>query len=822
MKIISCLFSRFPISSRFICGVVIPILILFLCGYLYLRQSLPSVNGQIFVKGLHKNVTIERDKYGIPHIKASTDTDAFFALGYVHAQDRLWQMEVNRRLSSGRLSEIIGEKAITLDKYAKILGFSRNADKAWQQLGEREKKALQAYVDGINQWISSETLLPSEFLIFQYKPEPWTVIDSLSWMQLMAWNLGRNYNEELRRLAIANEFGSEALHRFELVSISDDQEKLQSLSQSHDVTILASLQRQFASVANLDGQQIGSNNWVVSGKYTQSGKPLLSSDPHFQTSSPVLLYLASIQGDKINATGSTFPGLPFIAIGRNQSIAWGTTNMVADVQDVAILKTLPVDTDLYEIDGSYQRMEKHKETINIRNNVLKKSIPPITFYARSTLYGPVISDATNGLTKNQYSIQWVGQQGIAASFTSLLNLNYASNWDEFLQSFEKYEAPAQNYIYADIEGNIGFISPGKIPIRNTGDGSLPVAGWQSKYKWNRFIPFKELPQEFNPARGYITTANNDVTPEGYPYNITHDWEPSYRVNRISSLLESLLNKGHIKIEDMVKIQSDTTDLHTQKVLPLLLKLTANSDRQQQALEYLHHWDSNYSDDSVAATIYQSWIASFYRMMIENSLAQYSGNRSATSLLTKNFKPDLLLRMLKQPDTYCRQPNRKDTEIQDCKNMLSISLDNALDELSTIIGSNMKAWKWGEIHIAHYPHFPFSSPKYSKLIPPTIDNPLSFIYHRKINSSGSQFSINVAPPDFNNQETPFIQLIGAAYRQINDLNDKKQDVFILSTGQSGNVLSQHYDDQMKMYKNMEYISMFNEKPVATLILTPVEK
>ncbi|MGV7961509.1 penicillin acylase family protein [Photorhabdus tasmaniensis] len=817
MKITNSLFSRFPISARFICGVIFPLLIVLLAGYLYLSRSVLAEEGEKKVYGLQKEVIIKRDHYGVPAIHAATDEDAFFALGYVHAQDRLWQMEINRRLASGRLSEIIGEKAIGLDKYARILGLRRNAEKTWQALGPREKRALQAYINGVNQWIGTTPLLPSEFLIFHFKPEPWTAIDSLSWMQLMAWNLGRNVNDELRRVALADAFGSEAVQKLALPE-GVSQQDLQALNPNESAHSLATLQQQFASLANLNGQQIGSNNWVVSGKYTASGKPLLANDPHFQTSTPTLLYLASIQGDKINVTGATFPGLPFIVIGRNQHIAWGATNMGADVQDLAMIKTLPVDTDSYELDGHYQKMEKRMETIKVRSAPLKKAIPPVTFYVRSTFYGPVISDASPATTQNQYSVQWTGQDGMAGSFTSLLALNYAANWSQFLQAFEHYEAPAQNYVYADTDGNIGLLSPGKIPLRTANDGSVPVAGWLSKYKWQGYIPFNQLPRELNPARGYIATANNNVAPSGYPYSLSQDWEAPYRVNRISYLLQSLIKRGHIRVEDMEKMQGDTLDLHTREMLPLLLTLKAKDEKQQQALEYLRKWNGDYNEGSVAATIYQSWIASFYCMALEKNLKQYPGNQAAAGLLTKNLDPALLLDMLKQPHKfYCAL-----AATEGCDSLLSESLGNALVELTTLKGSNMENWQWGEIHIAHYPHFPFSQPKYSKMIPLTINTPLSFIYHRQAPSAGSQFTINVAPPDFNNKETPFIQLISAAYRQINDMGDKNKDVFILSTGQSGNVLSNHYDDQIELHRKMEYIPVFNRTDNHVLTLTPKEK
>ncbi|ACS86830.1 penicillin acylase family protein [Musicola paradisiaca] len=823
MKITTRLFERFPISTRFICGVIIPFLLLLLFGYLYLCRSLPPQEGKIVVPGIQKDIIIERDPYATAYIRAETDIDAFFALGYVHAQDRLWQMEINRRLASGRLSEILGEKTLAVDKYARILGLHKNAEKAWHQLGAREKAILQAYVDGVNQWMTTAPLLPSEFLTFHYQPEPWTAIDSLSWMQLMAWNLGRNVNDELLRQKLANAFGAEGLSQFDPVFAASHGSSSPTSDQRALLPNLAELQQQFASLAHLDGQQIGSNNWVLSGKYTKSGKPLLANDPHFQTSSPTLMYVASLRGDHLNVTGATFPGLPFVAIGRNQHIAWGATNMGADVQDLSLLKTHPVENDLYEIDGAYQKMEKHQETIYIRHAPFKQPIPPVTFYARSTVFGPVISDAGSNSANASYSVQWAGQEGLAGSFSSLLALNYANNWDQFLQAFEHYEAPAQNYVYADENGNIGQLSPGKIPLRQAGDGSVPTAGWLSKYKWQAFIPFDELPKEYNPVRGYIATANNDVTPIGYRYNITRDWEPPYRVNRIASMLDALIARGSASVDDMKKIQGDTLDLYTQKTLPLLLKLTSEDEKQQQALTYLRNWNGDYRADSIAATIYQSWIANFYRMMLESSLKNYPSNPAAASLLTTNLKPALLLKMLEQPETFdCHQPDATDSAADSCHHVLSTSLDYALADLSTLIGSTMQEWKWGNIHTAHYPHIPFSQPKYSKFIPPTIHNPLSFIYHRKIDSSGSPFSINVAPPDFNNKETPFIQLISAAYRQINDMGDKEQDVFILSTGQSGNVLSQHYDDQMEMHRDMKYIPIFAEKRVKQLTLTPEGK
>ncbi|MFN3335543.1 MAG: penicillin acylase family protein, partial [Caldilinea sp.] len=409
-----------------------------------------------------------------PHIFATTDHDAFYGLGYAHAQDRLWQMEMNRRIGAGRLSEILGETTLSIDKFQRTMGYYRAAQADLAIIEPRSRQALEAYAAGVNQWLGEDHTLPPEFILLGLKPEPWQPADSLVWQKMMSWDLGGNYKLELLNQRLVQALGPERA-----AQILPDYPP-------NGIIILAHVEIDDAAAAHLSeidraleidfgrgGRESGSNNWVIAGSRTESSMPILANDPHLGTSIPSIWYLAEMQGDTLHAIGSTFPGLPAIVIGHNERMAWGVTNVGPDVQDLYVERINPANPNQYEVDGGWQDMAIFEEPI-----VVKGKDEPIRWAARSTRHGPLISDVSDA--GSPLALQWTALQPEDTTIDAFIGLNYAADWEDFTDAMAKFVTPSQSFVYADVEGNIGYYAPGKIPIRVDGhDGRVPVPGWAS-------------------------------------------------------------------------------------------------------------------------------------------------------------------------------------------------------------------------------------------------------------------------------------------------------------------------------------------------------
>ena len=773
---------------RFLLGllaVALALLILVpLGGYFWLRTSLPLTNGAVRVVGVDGPIEIVRDEAGVPHIFAGTDSDAFYGLGYVHAQDRLWQMEMNRRIGAGRLSEILGDATLSIDKFQRTMGYYRAALGDLAAIEPRSRQALEAYAAGVNQWLSEGHTLPPEFILLGVTPEPWQPADSLVWQKMMSWDLGGNYDLELLRQQLTQALGPERTAQL-LPGYPDD-----------GIAILADVQIDPATAASIfeidrtietnfarGGRESGSNNWVIAGLRTDTGLPLLADDPHLATSIPAIWYLAEIQGDTIHAIGSTFPGLPAIVIGHNEQIAWGVTNVGPDVQDLYVERINPANLTQYEVDGTWQDMKIVEESI-----VVDGEEEPLRWAARATRHGPLISDVSDvGLP---LALQWTALQPGDTTLDAFMGVNYAADWEDFTEAMAKFVTPSQNFVYADVQGNIGYVVPGKIPIRAAGhDGTLPVPGWTSEYEWQGFIPFPELPQAYNPPEGYVATANNRVVDDGYPYLLSTDWAPPYRAERITERIEQMSSNGEtLSADDMAAIQADQTSTQVRVLLPFLLDVPPADDRQAQAIALLHDFDGTLSMESTAAAIYEAWMLHLERAMFEDDLRATLFEEMATranSLFLANVLADPI-----QGAVWC--DNVLSPAPESCAEIAQVALDNALDDLQQRMGDDMRNWRWDRIHQTQYPHNPFSQVSY-----------LKWLFHRTIPNGGDRYTVNVAPVNLKN---PYVQTNSPGYRHIVDLSDLSGSRFMITTGQSGNVLSRHYDDLIARHRDVAYLPM----------------
>lgn len=762
-------------------------------GYLWLRQSLAQTRGEIRVAGISGPVTIIRDQNGVAHITGTTETDAIFGLGFVHAQERLWQMEVQRRIGHARLSEILGEATLPTDKFLRTLGVARAAQRALAKLDRETITILEAYAAGVNAFLATNPVLPPEFLILGVQPEPWQPIDSLVWAKMVAWDLGGNWNDEIRRSLLIAQVGAEDAD-FLMPAFTPDgpvilpegmptsaPSPISGQSTPLQPTTARAMFDLWATVYQTTGlgdQFAGSNNWVIGGSRTASGKPLLVNDPHLSLRIPSIWYLAHITGGDINAIGATFPGLPAVVIGHNERIAWGVTNTSPDVQDLFIER---IDAQ------NYVEYNNTREPVTVINEIIKvKGAEPITLTVRITRHGPIISDVRDDINET-LAFRWTALDDDDATLRAFLNINRARNWDEFVAALRDYKAPMQNFVYADVDGNIGYYAAGAVPIRRNGDGRLPVPGWTDEYEWVGYIPFEELPHIANPAKDYVVTANNRVIGDDYPYLLGTSWAAPFRAQRIIELIEQ---GDKLTVDDMRAMLSDVVSIQARELLPILRNVTPTEPRETVALELLRSWDGAMNGESAAAAVYQS----YYYAALEAVFAdELRGFFTDVYRLQNNF-PALALRsvLLGGHDEWCDNVTTPDI-VEDCPTTLAQALRKGLATMATLQGENDPTrWRWDRVHQAIFPHNPFSQVE-----------ALRGFFERRVPTGGDTFTINFGPVRI---REPYLQYNGPSYRQIIDLSNLANSRFMHTTGQSGNVLSSEYSNFLGLWQRGEDIPM----------------
>ncbi len=792
----------FPILKRFVAFVFLPLLIAVGSGWHLMRRGLPKADVRLHAAG-REPVRIVRDEYGVPFLSASRDEDVYFAMGYVHAQDRMWQLEYQRRVVQGRLSEVLGKKTVDQDAWLRTLGLHQSARSAWDALSEPARRSLEAYADGVNAWLDEEHSLPIEFHLLGIRPERWTPVDSLAWSKMFALNLAGNLEKETAKYIAQQTLRPEqtkfffaAKDTFEALSPDGATERARVVS----VARLAELHRQVERALQIGGDYAGSNAWVVSGKLTGDGTAILANDPHLGLQMPSLWYPVVQQGHRLRASGMSIVGLPVVIFGRNQHIAWGGTNLMADVQDLYFERIDENDGSRYLVDGKWEAIETAVEHIKVASEfpaALHKTIQPVRMEVRRTRNGPIVSGIAADLGQ-PVSLRWTALVERDRSYESFYRLGYAKDWSSFRESFRDYVAPAMNMLYADDRGNIGHLVVGRIPIRKKGDGSLPVPGWDTSYAWSGAIPFDELPATFNPAEGYLVSANDRPVGDDYPYFISDDWAPPERASRIESLLRrGFARSGRIGVETTKSIQNDVVSLTARKLVPVLTAIAPKDARQRKALELLRAWDGTMDKESAAASVFAGWMRSLGSEMFATAVvedwARYNQRVFVTNVMN-SASADVIYKALTDPDeTWCfRNPTATSRR---CESMLSMSLDVALDELEKFAGSGSGSWKWGSIHRTAYRHQPFSHVK-----------GLSSLFERTIPSGGGQDTVAVSGFTFRSSDG-YVGTHGAGFRQIMQLGPgRSAHLYMNSTGQSANVFSRHYADMVGPFANGAYYAL----------------
>ncbi len=771
-------------AKRISLGILALVIVIALGGYGLFYASLPQTSGTLMVEGAKGPINITRDANGIPHISADSENDLYFALGFVHAQDRLWQMEMNRRLGSGRLAEVLGEgNALNADKYFRTLGFHIKAKQAYDNMPVEGRNALNDYANGVNAYLAQASILPPEFILTGHSPEPWQATDTLVWMKVMWMSLSMNYRKEIGRAQLMTKLTPEQVAQIYPPYPGDNPPTLPNFT-----SLLAP--EQLKAVASGYGAEMpagyGSNNWVVSGKRTKSGMPMLANDPHLGLSTPAIWYLAHLHDRSADRhmIGVSLPGAPVIVLGRNDHIAWGFTNTGPDTQDLFIEKL--VGDDQYLTPAGPVDFTTRTETINVSGG------EPLTMNVRETRHGPVLSDL-GGASKSiidadhVLALQWTALMPEDNIVIAGIHMMKAQNFDDFVKAGADYAGPAQNMVYADIDGNIGYFSPARIPVRradNIINGRMPSPGWDAKYDWQGFLNYSDLPKRFNPASGMIATANEKIVADDYPHFITGDWGLPYRGNRIRRLLEKGTPHDAGSFQEM---HSDTISDVASDLLPLMLDLA--TDLPDDIRASLTTWDRSMDVTSTNAIIYSAWHRELIRALIADDL----GDLFPSFHRSRPIFVKAILEGKEGHSAWCDIISTDETET--CITAVNNAFNAAWADLESRMGNNdWQSWKYGELHTLDQKHMPFS------MVPG-----LKHIFSIVRPQQGSNYTINVAGNSMGST-TPYRSSFGPSFRAIYDFADLNKSSFILPNGQSGHPMSPHYSDMWQKWNDVTAVTI----------------
>jgi penicillin amidase len=756
------------------------------------RRPLPRTAGTVQIPtGIGAPVEIRRDRWGVPHISAETEADLFFAQGYVHAQDRLWQMDFQRRLVSGRLAEVVGKDALPVDRWMRILGIRRVSKQEAALLDGEALHLVEAYVEGVNERMAAGRL-PFEFSLLRYRPETWTVTDSLCWIKMMSWSLSVNWETELLRARLVARLGPERAAELEpaysrqypfIVPPGTDYSSVGESALDN-----AQRARPFLGPAAHEG--LGSNCWVVHGSRTASGAPLLANDMHLLLSTPAIWYENHLTAGDLNVTGVSFPGIPGVVAGHNAHVAWGFTNGFPDVQDLYLERFRTGDGGQleYEFRGEWHPADVRHEMIRVRGQ------DPVSLQVVATRHGPIINELAPDLS---------GEDPIALRWTSLepdtmirgvFALNRARNVNEFRQALRHWTAPVQNVVYADIAGDIGYSFPGKVPVRAKGDGRIPVPGWTGEYEWTGYVPFEELPHLSNPARGTIVTANNRVVDDTYPHWLGADHNTGNRARRITELLEAreTIDPAYIR-----RMQFDLIQPSARVIAGYLGQLEVEEPELAEVVSALAGWDGRLAADSPAAAVYEVFIRRAIKLILSLHLGdltdRYAGKGPMPPVMDRSLFGDRAREwfesILARSDSHWF--NLGDGETRD--DVLLRALRETIATLRAELGPSMADWPWGRLHQITFAHV-LGQVK-----------PLDRLFSRgPFPVGGDQDTVWATGANLHNLDND--EMVGPPFRFIADLSDWDQCVGLLAPGQSGQLTSPHYADQIKAWFSGDYHPM----------------
>lgn len=752
-------------------------------------RSLPAYDGTVHVTSLTQPVQILRDQHAVPHIVANSFEDAAFGLGFVHAQDRLWQMELSRRFIQGRLAEMLGELALDADILTRTMGLYQAASQALEHLSPDTRRALEAYSAGVNAYITTHRgRWPIEFVLAGITPEPWTPTDSIAVLKGMAFELSGNAFGEAARARLLPVLGLRGLEDF---FPPFDAAPLPSYLNDAFATTRTGLVRGVPDIT-------ASDNWVVNGERSMSGKPLLANDPHLGFTIPSFWYLAHLSFGGEDIVGGTLPGIPSIVAGRNRNVAWGMTNTGPDTQDLYLERLNPDNSRQYQTPLGMAEFEPRAETIRVRFGGEQRII------VRKSRHGPIVSDTSSSFGDAapegyELALAWTALDPDDTSMDALLALGRAKTGDDIRAAGRLFVTPMQNIVYADsgdTAGHIGLMLPGRVPQRaesNDSLGLVPAPGWDGRYDWRDPIPTDAMVSIVDPPSGHIATANNKTAPDDYPYVLTREWESNYRFDRIEQLLA--MQEKH-SVETFKAIQTDPVDLYALELKRRLLAAGPFEGRAGEAAQLLMNWDGAMLRERSEPLLFSAWARALAPRIFRDELGanfeRYWG-----------YRDQFTLRVLDNVDDAGRWCDDKGTtDIEDCASRIRLALDDAIAELTAAYGDTMSAWRWGDAHHAVHVHRPLGNF-------PVIGG----TFNREAEMDGGAFTLLRADNAMGSPR-PYAAVHGAGYRAIYDLGAPDESLYIISVGQSGNVFSPYYDDLLGLWAGAQYITIPTAAPAVS--------
>lgn len=785
--------------------------------YYLFAKEVPQDNATIALPGLENTVEAIYDSFGVPHVYGRSDKDLVRTLGYLHARDRLWQMDLIRRAASGTLSEVFGEGAYEIDTFQRSIGLRRTALKLKDAIDKNTLELIQAYCDGVNVYIESAPEYPSvEFRILGYRMEPWTPEDVLTLARKTGWDLSGNWSYEALRMAVASERGDEVMKQIlptEHVDpgpyiIPPEQKSYRKiekptepgLPEDHgmndsddyiktalDLYRIDRLSRE--GPWNISNERLASNNWVLSPGKTKSGGAMLCNDPHLEHLLPSVWHEAHLKGDEIDVIGVVFPGTPFIVLGHTPLIAWGATTTSADTQDLYKVVTDPNRPNQYLYDGQWRDFEIVEETIKVKT---KSGKVDRKIKIRFTVQGPVITDHLKLSGKaTTLAFRWTGYE-MSNEVAGLFKMAKATDWESFLRGLDLVKVPVQNWVYADSNGHIGYIANGLIPIRKKGDGTVPAPGDDPEYAWSGFVPQSELPQIYDPPAGFIASANNKVVPPEYPYIIGTDFAPPYRASRITEVIGQ---DKKFTAADMQNLQMDTMLKQGQRLAKYFIaayeKLGSKSDdKLKKLVEILRAWDYSTGPESVATALFHESYRQAFQLTFEDELSPEVFNmvRDEIDAASNAFDNGI------ESDFGLFDDRRTPEKVERRDEILLSGMAAAVKSLEEQLGSDIEKWNWGKLHTLIFDH-PFGSQH--DLLRKTFSlGPYPM--------AGGRDTVNKATFMWWNR--PYKVRAGPSFRHIVDYGDLNSGGFIITTGQSGHRLSPHYGDQVAEWRGGKLMPM----------------
>jgi len=735
-----------------------------------------DTGGEAKLAGLDGPVTLLRDPHGVPHIFAASKRDAYRALGYAHAQDRFFQMEFTRRTAAGRLSEVIGPPGLRGDRFMRTLGLYRLAEASVAALSPDARAVVEAYTQGVNAWLTNpDTRRPAELIVLGIEPEPWRPADSAAWVRLMALLLSGDWRTEILKAQLSGTLSPDQIR-----DLWPDEPESAPTTLAMSSAAQAQLADLAAAIPDLFPAASASNEWVVGGSRSRSGKPLLANDPHLGLNAPGMWHLARIVTPDFSASGAALPGQPFFMIGQNGHLAWGLTTTHADTQDLFIERLNPDDPNQYQTPDGSLPFETRTEAIRVRGRAT-----PETLTVRTTRHGPVISDISPR-SRSIAKADTVVSLGFAAlreddtTAEAVHGMNAARTVPEFLAALRGFHAPMQNVAYAHRNGTFGFVSAGRLPIRPGGPGSRPRAGWTGEHDWTGFVPFDDLPQSQNPASGFVVNANNRVAARNYPHTIANDWPDGFRAQRILNLLA----KTPLHATDsFAAIQNDVVSLGAQSLAQAMFDSLRPDDASAPVVAALNQWNGDMSADRRAPLVYAAWANALRARMIDDELGDMAAAYRGVPV-----RP--LTNMLRGRQDWCDDIATPLSE--SCETVALSALADALSDIDDTHGANRETWRWGDAHEAAFEHILLR-----------FAGPFSGLFAPRVSSSGGNHTINRGTYAATRRGL-FPHVHGPGLRAIFDMASPGEARFMIAPGQSGHIASPHYGDLAPAWQDGDYI------------------